>query len=253
MVKKLTRVVLVLLLTTGLFFFVKTSKASERPRGLEDRGPLTKVTFIHYKKGYAPAKPNKPGKPGSGDTTCYGFLGKGVYWKSGLPRTLHVNTSSFSGLTSSFVLGAVDKSAKTWDSATSKDLYFDSVSDSTANWDSDLPDYRSELVEAPYQDSGVIAVTNVWGYFGGPPQTREIVDFDILFNDHFNWGDGASNPSLMDLENIATHEMGHGWGLDDMYSTSCSAVTMYGYSTEGETSKRDLEPDDVTGIQTLYN
>jgi len=111
----------------------------------------------------------------------------------------------------------------------------------------------SEIVEGPYSDPGVIAVTNVWGYFGGPINTREIVDFDILFNSDFSWGDGGLNSSKMDLANIVTHELGHGWGLGDIYQNNCSKVTMYGYSQEGETIKRTLEPDDIVGIKKLYN
>lgn len=254
MVKKLTKGLSVFLFLS--FFVFLSSKvvafASERPKGLEDRGPLTKITFIHYKKNFV--KPDKPGRPGAKDLTCYGFLSKGVYWKDyNLPRTLHVNTASFNGLGGSFVLDAIDKSAEAWDSNTGTNLYSSSVSDDNANWDDSVPDYRSEIVKGYYPDSGVIAVTNVWGYFGGPPRTREIVDFDILFNSSFDWGDAGSNSSLMDLQNIATHEMGHGWGLSDMYQTDCSAVTMYGYSTEGETSKRTLETNDIKGLQKLYN
>ena len=56
----------------------------------------------------------------------------------------------------------------------------------------------------------------------------------------------------MDLQNIAVHELGHSFGLADIYSSSCAEVTMYGYSTEGETKKRTLEQPDITGIQKLY-
>jgi len=56
----------------------------------------------------------------------------------------------------------------------------------------------------------------------------------------------------MDLQNIATHEFGHGVGLNDVYQTDCSLVTMYGYSDYGETQKRTLEPPDINGLLTLY-
>jgi len=56
----------------------------------------------------------------------------------------------------------------------------------------------------------------------------------------------------MDLQNIATHEIGHGVGLADVYQTACSEVTMYSYSTEGEIIKRTFETPDITGLQKLY-
>lgn len=54
------------------------------------------------------------------------------------------------------------------------------------------------------------------------------------------------------FESIATHELGHSVGLDDLYDGSCSEQTMYGYATEGETKKRTLEAGDIAGVQELY-
>ena len=235
--------------TLFIFSFAGKAVASEMPKGLENRGPLTKVSFIHYKKMFA--KPSGVGNDGK--ISCYGFLGKGVYWKNNLPRTLYVNTESFAGLDSNFVLTTIGNSAETWDSQVNTDLFSSTTPDVTANWDNETPDGRSEIIKASYPNSGVIAVTNVWGYFGGPINTREIIDFDILFNSGFDWGNAVSDGSKMDLANIAVHELGHGWGLGDIYQSGCSLVTMYGYSIEGETSKRTLEQSDITGIRKLYN
>ncbi len=57
----------------------------------------------------------------------------------------------------------------------------------------------------------------------------------------------------MDFDNIATHELGHSFGLDDLYEDTCFEETMYGYASTGETNKRTLENGDITGIYTLYN
>ena len=72
----------------------------------------------------------------------------------------------------------------------------------------------------------------------------EAVDFD--------WSD-SGEAGKMDFENIATHELGHSVGLDDLYNSGCSAETMYGYASEGETNKRTLELGDITGVSELYS
>ena len=233
--------------TLFIFSFAGKAVASEMPKGLENRGPLTKVSFIHYKKMFA--KPSGVGNDGK--ISCYGFLGKGVYWKNNLPRTLYVNTESFAGLDSNFVLTTIGNSAETWDSQVNTDLFSSTTPDVTANWDNETPDGRSEIIKASYPNSGVIAVTNVWGYFSGPPQTRELVEWDMLLDqDDFAWGIGDA--TKMDLQNIVTHEIGHSAGMGDLYDGKCNTQTMYGYSTEGETSKRDLDVGDIKGIKTLY-
>jgi predicted Zn-dependent protease len=59
----------------------------------------------------------------------------------------------------------------------------------------------------------------------------------------------------MDLQNIATHELGHGFGLADLYNTQSQTQilqTMYGYASLGETMKRDLASGDIAGIRALY-
>lgn len=230
------------------------------PDQATDNSPvLEKVLFIHYRKGF--------GKPGTtcgngicepsenakncpadcggvveGGPTCYGFLSKGAKLKSVEDLTIHPDLNISTILTS----------ANEWDSYTSATLFGTSTTDSTANWDSDAPDGKNEFSFGNYPQSGVIAVTIVWGYFSGPPSTREIVEFDVIFDTDFIWGDATSNPAVMDLQNIATHEIGHGVGLDDVYNSACSEVTMYGYSNYGETNKRTLETPDITGLQKLY-
>ena len=99
-----------------------------------------------------------------------------------------------------------------------------------------------------YPDNNVIAVTSIWYTRRG----KQIVEFDQLYNTRYTWGDAVINPSVMDLQNIVTHELGHGVGLGDIYSTACSTVTMYGYSSYGETIKRTLEQPDIDGFQKMY-
>ena len=68
----------------------------------------------------------------------------------------------------------------------------------------------------------------------------------------FDWGDATITPTVMDLQNIATHELVHSFGLADLYSSNAILETIFGYSTEGEIIKRDLYYGDIAGIQSLY-
>ncbi len=57
----------------------------------------------------------------------------------------------------------------------------------------------------------------------------------------------------MDFDNIATHELGHSVGLDDLFTEACSEETMYGFAAEGEINKKTLEGGDMAGILKLYS
>ncbi|MDI6738399.1 MAG: matrixin family metalloprotease [Nanoarchaeota archaeon] len=212
----------------------KSPVISETPTG---EWELERVDFIHY------AKPSSAAKPLRTDT-CYKLMG--VTWPS-LPVSYAINPSNPDGLTEEFVTSAFALSAETWDAATSAELFNDAYTvDYTAAYG--VQDYQNSVEFGSYGNANVIAVTSVWYTRVG----RKIVEFDMLFNTGFAWGDASVNPALMDFQNIATHELGHTVGLADLYTSSCTAVTMYGYSTEGETSKRTLERSDVLGLQKMY-
>jgi hypothetical protein len=215
----------------------KSPVISETPGGDWD---LERVDFIHYVK---PTNPSKGAKSG----TCYKLMG--VKWNS-LPVNYVINPNNNDGLSTDFVANAISLSAETWDNETSSELFNDLYAiDETAQYG--IQDFRNVVAFGNYSNDNVIAVTSVWFTRRG----KQIVEFDMLFNDHYLWGDAATasgTPAVMDLENIATHELGHSVGLDDIYLSSCSNVTMYGYSSEGEISKRTLEQPDITGLRSLY-
>ncbi len=211
-------------------------------------GGKDKITFIHYKDGTI--KPTSPGKGGSAQN--YAFLGKGVKWKT-LPVNYTINPTNKDSLSSDFVTTAISGGAEEWDAYTGAELFATYSVDVNAGYDGGATaDGRNEFVFGNYLSSNVIAVTTIWGYFGGPVQTRSIVETDILFNNYYSWGDATLDSTKMDLQNIATHEIGHVAGLGDLYTTSALEETMYGYSTEGETKKRTLNAGDILGVKALY-
>ncbi len=77
-----------------------------------------------------------------------------------------------------------------------------------------------------------------------------IVEVDIVFNSELAWSTCGA-PGAFDLENVATHEAGHFWGLADLYADEHSALTMYGYDDVGLTNKRSLEHGDIEGAMHM--
>jgi len=220
------------------------AKAPKKSPVITDGWELERVDFIHYVKPDNPGsgKPDKPGKPDKGDS-CFKLMG--VKWKS-LPVSYVINPTNNDGLSENFVAQTISSSAETWDNATTAELLNDSYS----------IDYSQEYGDQNYVNaidfgplaSGTIGITSVWY----TPRGKQIVEFDIRLNDSYVWGDALISSSTMDLANIMTHELGHAVGMDDIYSGTCTEVTMYGYSDNGETKKRDLEPADIEGIQSMY-
>lgn len=94
----------------------------------------------------------------------------------------------------------------------------------------------------------MIAVTLIWSN----RVTKAIVEFDMVLDTDFRWGNATEDSSVMDLQNIVTHELGHGLGLGDVYQSAAWQETMYGYAANGETIKRSLYIGDITGIKKLY-
>ena len=100
----------------------------------------------------------------------------------------------------------------------------------------------------PPDGGSYVAANYIW-YDGG-----DILENDIIFNDRdYTWWNGSGGCSnMMDICNIATHELGHSLCLDDLYGGGDSEKTMYGYVGYCETKKRTLHSDDINGIIAIY-
>lgn len=199
----------------------------------DGKDTLMKRTTSH------PAKA-KEHKASSG-SKCYRLMG--ISWTT--PSVPYTINPVGSGAGMEAVVTAFTTSIGTWDAGTSRTLFGAGTIDGLAGYGYDG---KNTLLFGSSLGVGTIAQTTTWYY----SLSREIVEFDIEYNNMFAWGNAEADPTKMDLEGIATHELGHGIGLADIYTTPCKEVTMFGYSTEGEFKKRTLESGDLTGLWRIY-
>jgi len=234
---------------------------------VDNFGKYTRIALIHYEAGVVDV-----GDP-DGDGSSDGYEVLGVRWDlkkypNGVPYIINPSTAVKSyGLSADSVVNEIKSALESWDLAVDYDdytppdvitysveLYYDvPIIDNKAKASTGYPDYKNVITWGRAQ-KGVVAYAVIW-YVSS---TGEIVDADIVLNSYYKWGiaDGVETTSDLlgkfDIRNIVTHESGHWSGLDDIYDSNYSAMTMYGYTTYGEEIKRSLEPGDIAGIQTVY-
>jgi len=202
--------------------------------GATNQKSVKKVDFIHTLKDSNEIKKSKD--------ICYGFTGE--KWKQ-LPVNYVINPTNSQGLSESFVISAISESAETWDKAIGKNLFDSYTVDNTAV--AGVRDGKNTIAFGFYPSNSVIAFASVW-----KTEEGEILEADVFFNTVFSWGDATQNQWVIDLQSLATHEIGHLLGLIDIDKSYCGSVTMYRYSGYGETEKRTLEKADITGLKKLY-
>ncbi len=219
--------------------------SQEAPRGLADRGPLERVQFIHYRRGFA--RPPWAGG-GAGTSSCYAFIANGAGWTS--PEPWEVYNGSDDGVTQGELSSRVDWSLQDWEDAAGASIVGSGQS-GTTDVDLNAMDNVNVVKFGDVTYAGAIAVTNVWGYFRGPQSTREIVEWDMILDDvDFGWS-VTGEAGKMDVWNIVAHEVGHALGMGHP-EQSCTEETMYAYASGGETKKRTLNAGDEAGIAGLY-
>lgn len=204
--------------------------------------------FIHDKKTFA--KPEGVGKPKGGDQ-CYAFLAKDARWK--MTEGYIFNSENTRGLDEATLHALLAKGVNTWDDQTTFDVFGDETAGIVDGADNTSPDGKNEVYFADIDGTNTIAVTIVWGIFYGPLSQREIVEWDMVFDDvTFDWSaEEAGVTNKMDFLNIAVHEIGHAAGMGHP-SDTCTEETMYRYADFGEIKKRDLHTGDIAGIKALY-
>jgi hypothetical protein len=153
---------------------------------------------------------------------------------------------------------------ESWDAETSAELFNDDyIIDSAADPSLDNPDFENVVCWRGIAPAYIVAMTVIWYVDndgdGEPSEGDETVDCDIILNTLQKWGidsDGEGTEYTLkkafDVRNVMTHEAGHVVGLDDLEEEVYSELTMYAYTSKGETKKISLEEGDILGCQYLY-
>jgi hypothetical protein len=208
--------------------------------------------FVHY------AKPVDKPTPPTKDAGSYTVFGS---WNiQSLPVHYRINPSTTT-LDEAFVIDTIQLAANEWDDGAystwggvSKDLFaYDGTSQKTyadLAWTADDMDGENTIIFGNYPTANVIGVTTIIGN----RYTGQILEFDMVLDTDYAWGNADTETTpVMDLQNIVTHELGHGVGLGDLYKRTASQETMYGYGSYDQVIKRSLYFGDIAGIKSLYN
>ncbi len=215
------------------------------------------VLAFHHRPGH------NGGPSGSGDidtestNPCFSTFTKGAKWRT--PEQWNVDPSGIpANVSPDFVKSNLAADMTTWE-----------VSDGTTNFgifgtlnenmvvdgpDSIRPDGNNEVLFGNISTPGVIAFTITWYETRGPPQSRDIVEWDQVYDvNEFAWSEDAPNElgNQIDFASTATHELGHALGLghpDDI----CTEETMYRFGDVEETHARTLAAGDIAGVQQIY-
>ena len=216
---------------------------------------LEQIIFVHPVAPEKPGKPDKPhGKPPKDEEpeepkeNDYYEL-----WGGYLADTLKYRVNSNVNLvTGGDPVAAITDATEAWDNVTTAfditDGLFDYVGPTSKSWYA--KDEQNTVSWVKFLPRDNIAVAVMWYN----PSTMIIYEVDIVFNAFHNWGiNPTKRDRAFDIQNIATHEFGHPTGLDDLYVEIYSELTMYGYSSKGETKKRSLEQGDIDGALARYD
>ena len=220
----------------------------EKPANAGRPEKLEQIIFVHPigpGKGPPPGK-GKPKPPPPPDPINDYYELWGGYLDGTLNYHINPNVRLVTGEDAA---AAVEEAAEAWDVKTGAEL-FNYVGTTTESWYAE--DGQSTISWVKFFPRDYIAMVVM--YHGAD---MVIWEFDIVFNAFHKWGidpikEDGDKIKAFDIQNIATHEFGHPVGLDDLYLTEYRELTMYGYSSKGETQKCSLEEGDVLGCQAIY-
>ncbi|HLE96645.1 MAG TPA: matrixin family metalloprotease [Candidatus Thermoplasmatota archaeon] len=187
------------------------------------------------------------------DTDCTGTSWSHWIGPIKAPWTYTYDTTNPFGFSQSAVNSAWSSSSTVWEAATSPATnIFDGFVNGGTGANSGTYD---SFVLAEFRLLGGQlrnAVGVQWAWQGSGADAGKIIHTDAAYNTRYAFALGAE-ANKYDLQSVASHEMGHGYGLGHSNTAASSAcLTLYPYATLNAIHGRTLGDGDLTSIQNRY-
>jgi hypothetical protein len=192
------------------------------------------------------------GTPESVETTCCQFIRDGAHWvdRNEPYRIYQAPSRSFVAHVAEAgaqweeksgghrILGAAVESGRTFDNV------------ELARIDQEETNFVARADLTYMDDNSVLGVTRLVMDRG----MKHIFQWGIIINTGIdNICDAIHNESCYDQKTLFVHEVGHVYGLDDLYNAQCALTSMYGYLATGETRGRQLDMVTRNCVSSLYS
>ena len=178
--------------------------------------------------------------------------GNYLKWNNPTDVTVVINSTGSDDITDGSHTPAIQNAIAAWNEVGGTTAHMREVISSTqrnrTDWESNdlhmiLFDEDNSSGFFP-EGSATVAVTPIWFYSSG-----RISDADVLFNGAGFEFTTSAEAGKFDVQDVATHEIGHLLGLDH---SGWAGASMYPYVDESVTLHRSLSLDEVGGLRHAY-
>jgi hypothetical protein len=178
------------------------------------------------------------------------------YIDSDIPFVYQLNTS-----TPANWIPPVDAGAQSWEDVESAYWEFENGGLTPTNTDQldgiNLVFFDFQGVNFPV---GTNAIAYSRTYVTGTGASYRAIESDLVFNARDYPPSPTGAPGQQDLQSVITHEFGHHLGLGHSGDVGSPPgvgptflqATMYGANGDGDTTKRSLHIDDISGVSAIY-